>query len=120
MRRRRGKKLIGWSLVGSLFSVVGCAQPAASVNACGEENRPVSEFARPRSCVLLFDRVASDSYSPQDFVWRSGWPSVRDGVSGGEIIWYEERFHDREGWPFTRYNWAYRHFETRRTGVELR
>jgi hypothetical protein len=120
MNARGGRKLIGSLLAGALLSLVGCAQPVAPVNAWEERDHPVSKAAGPRSGVLLFDRVASDRYSPEDFAWRSGWPCVRSGVSGGEIIWYEERFHDREGWPFTRYHWAYRRFDTRRTGVIFR
>ena len=88
---------------------------AAGGPACDRCSRPVQ--AQP-SASTLFNPPPS-SYSPEQFVARTDWPSANSYYQAGQVIFFQERFYDNQG-RFGNPNWTFRQFRTFRSGFGYR
>lgn len=111
----------------SLAFAVGCAggersrlerSPGACLHLAGA-GRPTSS--------LLFDRATGPALQPgirpitaEDFACRSLWPSTSGYYSGGEVVFFRERYYDHQDGGTKPTNYVDRHFESYRTGMSFR
>ncbi len=73
------------------LGMICAAALVLSVGGCAHTPRRIA----PRAA-LLFDAVPS-SYDPAQWAQRATWLKAPSHFSDGEVVYYRERFYDRQG-----------------------
>lgn len=103
--------------VGALALLAGCASQRDCGERCAQSAPVVIHEARPveLASALLFD-PRPGMYDPQEFAYRSDWPSTPTFYSPGQMIYFSERTVDYQGRGFNTWLGPYRRAETVRFG----
>ncbi len=115
-------RLILWLVAGVWTAAMAgccCMSKAPSEFGPPAESLVQSPQAPEFAAGLIFDRRPG-YFRATDFASRSSWPSTDSFYSPSQVIEFREHFVDYQGRPFSDWDYSYRRFDTRRTGVAFR